>query len=69
MSTHPVTQLPGVPVTQLDSDGFAALEHLLDDLYVARDGASVRSALQRADVTTVSISAVTATLCLDRDLE
>ena len=43
---------PGVPVTQLDSDGFDALRQLLDGLYVVRDDASVRSASQRADVTT-----------------
>jgi hypothetical protein len=33
---YPVTQLPGVPVTQLDSDGCDALEQLLDAVYVAR---------------------------------
>ena len=53
----PATQLPGVPVTQLDSDGCDALEQLLDGLYVARDGAPVTSASQRADVITVSTSA------------
>ena len=52
-----VTQLLGVPVTQLDSDGCDALEQLLDAVYVAREGASARSASQRADVTTVSTSA------------
>ena len=50
------TQFLGVPVTQLDSDGFDALEQLLDGLYVARDGAPVTSASQRADVNTVSTS-------------
>ena len=54
---YPVTQLPGVPVTQLDSDGCDALEQLLDAVYVAREGASARSASQRADVNTVSTSA------------
>ena len=44
---YPVTQLPGVPVTQLDSDGCDALEQLLDAVYVAREGASARSASQR----------------------
>ena len=51
------THFLGVPVTQLDSDGFDALEQLLDGLYVARDGAPVTSAPQRADVITVSTSA------------
>ena len=51
------THFLGVPVTQLDSDGFDALEQLLDGLYVARDGAPVTSASQRADVITVSTSA------------
>ena len=60
---------PGVPVTRLDSDCFDAREQLLDTVYVARDGASVRSASQRADVTALMTSAVTVTLCLDRDLE
>ena len=55
---------PGVPVTRLDSDCFDAREQLLDAVYVARDGASVRSASQRADVTT--FSAVTMTLRLAR---
>lgn len=50
------THFLGVPVTQLDSDGFDALEQLLDGLYVARDGAPVTSASQRADVNTVSTS-------------
>ena len=50
------THFLGVPVTQLDSDGFDALEQLLDGLYVARDGAAVTSASQRADVNTVSTS-------------
>ena len=54
---YPVTQFPGVSVTQLDSDGCDALEQLLDGLYVARDGAPVTSASQRADVITVSTSA------------
>ena len=66
---YPATQLPGVPVTQLDSDGCDALKQLLDGLYVAREGASARSASQRADVTALMTSAVTVTLCLDRDLE
>jgi hypothetical protein len=44
----PATQFPGVPVTQLDSDGFDTLEQLLDAVFVARDGASVRSASQCA---------------------
>ena len=65
----PATHFPGLPVTQLDSDEFNALEQLLDGLYVARDGTSVRSALQRVDVATLSTSAVTVTLLLDRDLE
>ena len=65
----PATHFPGLPVTQLDSDDFNALEQLLDGLYVARDGTSVRSALQRVDVATLSTSAVTVTLLLDRDLE
>ena len=60
----PATHFPGVPVTQLDSDGFDALRQLLDGLYVVRDDASVRSASQRADVTT--FSAVTMTLRLAR---
>ena len=60
---------PGVPVTQLDSDCFDAREQLLDAVYVARDGASIRSASQRADVTALMTSAVTVTLCLHRDLE
>ena len=60
---------PGVPVTRLDSDCFDAREQLLDAVYVARDGASVRSASQRADVTALMTSAVTVTLCLHRDLE
>ena len=47
---YPATQLPGVPVTQLDSDGCDALERLLDGLYVARDGTPVTSASQRAGV-------------------
>ena len=50
------THFLGVPVTQLDSDDFDALEQLLDGLYVARDGAPVTSASQRADVNTVSTS-------------
>ena len=41
---YPVTQFPGVSVTQLDSDGCDALEQLLDGLYVAQDGAPVTSA-------------------------
>ena len=65
----PATHFPGLPVTQLDSADFNALEQLLDGLYVARDGTSVRSALQRVDVATLSTSAVTVTLLLDRDLE
>ncbi len=52
-----VTHFPGVPVTQLDSDCCDAREQLLDGLYVARDGAPVTSASQRADVITVSTSA------------
>jgi hypothetical protein len=51
------THFLGVPVTQLDSDCCDALEQLLDGLYVARDGVSVRFASQRADVITVSTSA------------
>ena len=38
------THFLGVPVTQLDSDGFDVLEQLFDGLYVARDGAPVTSA-------------------------
>jgi len=37
-----------VLVTQLDSDGCDALEQLLDAVYVAREGASARSASKRA---------------------
>ena len=59
---EPATPLSGVPVTQLDSDGFDALKQLLDGVYVARDGGSVRSASQRADVTAWSTSALTVTL-------
>ena len=51
------THFPGVPVMQLDSDCCDAREQFLDGLYVARDGAPVTSASQRADVITVSTSA------------
>ena len=42
------SQVPGILGFYADSAGFDALEQLLDAVYVARDGASVRSASQRA---------------------
>ena len=37
----PATHFPGAPVTQSGSDGFDALEQLLDPISIARDGVSV----------------------------
>ena len=51
------THFPGVPVMQLDSDCCDAREQFLDGLYVARDGASITSASQRAAVTALMTSA------------
>jgi len=63
------TQFPGVPVTQLDSNGFDARGQCLDPISIVRDSASVRFASQRAGLTAVATSAVTVALRLARDLE
>ena len=65
----PATQFPGVPVTQLDSNGFDARGQRLDPISIVRDSASVRFASQRAGLTAVTTSAVTVALRLARDLE
>ena len=65
----PATQFPGVPVTQLDSNGFDARGQRLDPISIVRDSASVRFASQRAGLTAVATSAVTVALHLARDLE
>ena len=54
----PATRFPGVPVTQLDSNGFDARGLRLDPISIVRDSASVRFASQRAGLTAVTISAV-----------